>query len=82
MLLNVKSIALYTAVICFFVVAIIGWTSKLTSFTCCKRSLIAAAAVYVVTACAAKSINVILTNALINSRAKQQQKEIQDNREN
>jgi hypothetical protein len=56
-LLDVRSIAVKTAVTCFFVMSLIGWASGLVPFVCCKRALIGAS-------WAVKAINVILVNAI------------------
>ena len=73
--LKVRPIAVSIAVICFFGVAIIGWVSGVSPFTCCKRALAGAAAAYVAAALAVKAINAILINAMIASQTKQQEKE-------
>jgi len=70
--LHVRSIAVSIAVICFFSIAIIGWTSGLSPFTCCKRALAGAAAAYIAGAWAVKAINAILINAMITNQMKQQ----------
>jgi len=72
MLLNVRSIAVSIAVICFFGSSLIGWVSGLSPFTCCKRSLAAAVCMYVIVTCAVKVINAILINAMTNSQMNQQ----------
>jgi len=79
--LHVRSISLSSAVVCFFTVSLIGWVSDLSPFTCCKRALIAAFVVYVITVLAVKAINTILINAMINSQMNQQKEEISDNRD-
>lgn len=71
--LNVRPIAVSIAVICFFSIAIIGWTSGLSPFTCCKRALAGAAAAYIAAAWAVKAINAILINAMITNQMKQQE---------
>ncbi len=71
--LHVRSIAVSIAVICFFSIAIIGWTSGLSPFTCCKRALAGAAAAYIAGAWAVKAINAILINAMITNQMKQQE---------
>jgi len=71
--LHVRSIAVSIAVICFFAIAIIGWTGGLSPFTCCKRALAGAAAAYIAGAWAVKAINAILINAMITSQMKQQE---------
>lgn len=73
--LNTRSIAVSIAVICFFAIAIIGWSSGLSPFTCCKRALLGAAAAYIAGAWAIKAINAILMNAIITNQIKRQQEE-------
>jgi len=73
--LNVKSISISVAVLCFFAIAGIGWISGLSSFTCCKRALIASSVTYVVTTLAVRVINSILTNAMIENQIDQQKGE-------
>ncbi len=73
--LHARSIAISTAVVCFFTVSLIGWASQLSPFTCCKRAMITAFAVYVVVALAVKAINSILINAMIKSQINRQQEE-------
>ncbi len=73
--LNTRSIAVSIAVICFFTIAIIGWSSGLSPFTCCKRALLAAAAAYIAGLWAVKAINAILMNAIITNQIKRQQEE-------
>ena len=59
--LNVRSIAVSFAVICFFGLSIIGWVSGLAPFTCCKKASLAV-----------KAINAILINAIITKHIKKQ----------
>lgn len=73
--LNSRSIAVSIAVIGFFAIAIIGLISGLSPFTCCKRALLGAAAVYMAGVCAIKAINAILIRAIINEQFKRQQEE-------
>ena len=70
--LNVRSIAVSIAVICFFGIAIIGWISGLSPFTCCKRALAGAACAYIAAVLAVKAINAILMNAMITDQINQQ----------
>ena len=65
--LNVRSISVSGAVICFFVIAAIGWISGFSTYTCCTRALTAAIIAYVVITVAVKAINAILINAVINN---------------
>ncbi|MEN6385875.1 MAG: hypothetical protein ABFD79_11860 [Phycisphaerales bacterium] len=80
MLLNARSIAASSSVLGFFCIAIIGYFSGLSQFTCCKRALLAAVIVYVCTTIALKMVNVILTEALINRQMQQQKEQVNDNR--
>lgn len=69
--LNVRSTTISIAVICFFGIAIIGWVSGLSPFTCCKRALAGAACAYIAAALAVKAINAILMNAMITDQMRQ-----------
>ena len=77
--LNVRSIALTTAVMCFFAVSLIGWVSGFSPFTCSKRALTTAFVVYIIIILAVKAINTILINAMINSQMNQQKEKTSDN---
>jgi hypothetical protein len=70
--LNVRSIAVSFAVICFFGLSIIGWISGLAPFTCCKKALAGALIAYVAASLAVKAINAILINAMITKHIKKQ----------
>ena len=70
--LNVRSIAVSFAVICFFGLSIIGWVSGLAPFTCCKKALVGALIAYVAASLAVKAINAILINAIITKHIKKQ----------
>ena len=70
--LHVRSISVSAAVICFFGIAVIGWISGLSPFTCCKRALTAAIVVYTASVLSVKAINSILMNAMINNQMNQQ----------
>jgi hypothetical protein len=71
--LHVRSIAVSIAVICFFILSLIGWVSGLSPFVCCKRALIGAMLAYVAGGWAVKAINIILVNAMITSQMNQQE---------
>ncbi len=73
--LHVRSIAVSIAVISFFGIAVIGWISGLSPFTCCKRALTGAALAYGIAACAVKMINAILISALTKSQMNQQKEQ-------
>ncbi|UCE48641.1 MAG: hypothetical protein JSW47_00545 [Phycisphaerales bacterium] len=70
--LHVRSIAVSIAVICFFVMSLIGWASGLTPFVCCKRALIGAVLAYMAGCWAVRAINSILVNAILASQTKKQ----------
>ncbi len=70
--LHVRSIAVSIAVICFFVMSLIGWASGLTPFICCKRALIGAVLVYIAGGWAVKAINSVLVNAMIANQMDEQ----------
>jgi len=74
MLLRVRSIATSIAVMAFFGLAIVGWISKLSPFTCCKRALAGAAIAYIAAALAVKAINAILIHAIITNQMNKQKK--------
>lgn len=76
--LHVRSIAVSIAVICFFVISLVGWITGLSPFTCCKRALAAAAITYLAAALAVKAINAILINAMIKNRMNQQKEKHRD----
>ena len=71
--LNVRSISVNVAVICFFGIAVVGWMSSLSPFTCCKRALIAAVVAYAATTLAVKAINSILISAMTKSQMDRQE---------
>lgn len=71
--LNVRSIAVSIAVICFFSMAVIGWLSGLSPFTCSKRALLGATCAYIAAVLAVKIINAILMNVIITEQMKQQE---------
>ena len=79
--LNVRSIAVSIAVICFFGLSFIGWISGLSPFTCCKRALAGAVLAYIAGTWAAKVINAILMNAMIKKQINQQKEENSDGRD-
>lgn len=73
--LNVRSAAISVAVICFFSLSLIGWTSGLAPFTCCKRALVGAAVAYIAGVWAVKAINAVLMNAMITNQVKRQEEQ-------
>jgi nucleoside permease NupC len=63
--LQIRPMAVSTAVLCFFVLGIVGSLGGLSPYTCCRRALLGAAISYLVTALAMRAINAILTRAMI-----------------
>jgi hypothetical protein len=53
--------------------AVIGWLSGLSPFTCSKRALLGAACAYIAAVLAVKIINAILMNVIITDQMKQQE---------
>jgi len=70
--LHVRSIAVSIAVICFFVLSLVGWFCGLSPFVCCKRALIGAVLAYVAGGWAVRAINAILVEAIIANQVNQQ----------
>jgi len=70
--LHVRSIAVSIAVICFFVLSIVGGVCGLSPFVCCKRALIGAILAYIAGGWAVRAINAILVDAMIANQMNQQ----------
>jgi hypothetical protein len=64
-MLHVRSIAVSTAVVCFFAVGLIGSISGLSPWACCERALLAAAIVYFAAGAAVRAVNTILIQAIV-----------------
>ncbi len=73
MVLRTRSIAVSTAVLCFFAIGIIGSFGGLTPGTCCKRAILGATVAYVTAGAAVQAINAILTQAIIASQIKKRE---------
>ncbi|MBN1505458.1 MAG: hypothetical protein JW955_01360 [Sedimentisphaerales bacterium] len=63
-MLHARSIAVSSAVICIFAVAIIGSIGGLSPWSCCERALLAAVVVYLAAGVAVRAINTILIQAI------------------
>lgn len=70
--LHVRSIAVCITAVFFFSIAIVGWISGLSPFTCCKKATIGAVIAYIAATYATKAINAILINAMITNHIKKQ----------
>ena len=78
MLFYVRSIAVKTAVVCFFGLSFISSIYGLSPLTCCKRAVTAAAITYIVATFTVKAINAILTNAIVNNQMNHPKEEASD----
>jgi len=63
--LHVRSIAVSTAVICFFGVGLIGSLSGLAPWACCERAMVAAVVVFWLAGLAVRAVNAILIQAIV-----------------
>ena len=72
MLFHVRSISISIAVLFFFIISLIGWTAGQTPFICCKRALLGAVIAYVTSTFAAKVINRVCIDAMVQARMNQQ----------
>jgi hypothetical protein len=70
--LHVRSIAVNIAVICFFVLSLVGWVSGLSPSVCCKRAMIGAVLAYIAGAWATRAINAVLIHAMITNQMNQE----------
>ncbi len=67
-MLHVRSIAVSSAVVCMFAVAIVGSISGLSPWACCERALLAGAIIYFAAGTAVRAINAILVQAIVDSQ--------------
>ncbi len=63
--LDTRKISINIAVIFCFILSIIMLISGLPPFTCCKRAVIGAVIVYIITIIAVRLINLILIDAMV-----------------
>lgn len=68
MLLPVRSIAFTAAIVGFFALSIVSTLGGLSPYTCSKRALLGAIIIYYVVAVATRTIDAILTRAMIASQ--------------
>jgi hypothetical protein len=62
--LDVRSIAIKFAVVCFFGIAVVGFFSGLSPFACSERAVIGALIAYITGTFAARIINAVLISAI------------------
>jgi hypothetical protein len=79
--LNARYIAVSISVLCFFALSFVGWLTGLSPFICCKRALIGAIVAYIAASLAVKTINAVLTTAMIASQIKQDKENAGGDRE-
>jgi hypothetical protein len=65
--LHVRSIAISSAVVSVFAVAIVGSISGLSPWACCERALLAAVVIYCVAVAAVRAVNAILIQAIVDN---------------
>jgi len=66
-MLHVRSMAVSSAIVCMFAVAIVGSISGLSPWACCERALLAAVVIYFAAGAAVRAINAILIQAIVDS---------------
>ena len=74
-----KPVAGMIAVLCFFIVGFIGWFHHLSPEICCSRALIGTMVSYGAGRVIIKTINTILTRAVIDHWIKKEQELVVDN---
>jgi len=70
--LHIRSIAINVAVICFFILSLVGWVSGLSPSVCCKRATIGAVLAYIAGAWAVRAVNAVLIHAMIAKQVDQE----------
>ena len=70
--LNVKTISINIAVICFFGLCVVALLSGLSPYICCKRAIIGAVIVYISANFTVRLINIILFDAMITQHIEQE----------
>ncbi|MCU0914488.1 MAG: hypothetical protein MUC88_08005 [Planctomycetes bacterium] len=73
MLFQIRPIAVSAAVVCFFVIGMVGAAAGLSPGTCCKRAVLGAALAYVAGGLAARAIHAILTQAIIADQVRKEE---------
>lgn len=71
-MLHVRSIAVSTAVVCFFAVGLIGSISGLSPWACCERAMLAAGIIYFAAGAAVRAVNTILIQAIVDRQINQE----------
>lgn len=71
--LDVRKIAIRTAVIFFFILGLLGWSSGFEPFTCCKKAVVGAVLAYIAAAVAVKIVNAVLIRVLVDEQMEKNQ---------
>lgn len=66
--LQIRPIAIMAAVLCFFLIGVVGSLSGLSPDTCARRALLGALGAYLAAGTAVRAINAIVTQAMITSQ--------------
>jgi hypothetical protein len=78
MLVQMRSVAVRVAVLCFFAISIVGSLCGLAPYTCCKRALLGAGAAYLGAGAVVRAINAILTQAMIADQVDKSKEDLGD----
>jgi hypothetical protein len=68
MLVQIRSIAVTAAVLCFFTIGIVGSLCGLSPDTCSRRAFLGAVGAYLAASAAVRAVNAIVTQAMIASQ--------------
>ncbi len=71
---TIRALAVYFAVMIFFIMAIVGWFAGCAPATCCSRALTGAVITYLTISYAAAAVYKILLKEMINHRIQKTQK--------
>lgn len=73
---SIRSVAVYFAVMIFFIMSLTGWFCGQSPATCCNRAFVGAIVTYVAVSIAAKAVTKVIMDAIIESKvAKLEKKE-------
>jgi hypothetical protein len=66
----IRSVAVYLAVMLFFIMSLVGWFSGCSPATCCSRALTGAVITYLAVSWAGRIIYKMMLDAMIASRVR------------
>ncbi|MBE0534917.1 MAG: hypothetical protein IH624_04545 [Phycisphaerae bacterium] len=67
---TIRSVAVYFAVMIFFIMSLVGWFSGCSPATCCNRAFTGAVITYLAVSWAGRVVLKIMLDALISNRAR------------